>query len=280
MLNWKKPINLFTKDCLNTDLLKLIKKSGFCGIDMGYDYDFFTDKAWKDKIYHIKENLDANGLECAQAHLPCYRNLLTSSDIIIEKIENDILLSFSTMPILGVKWGALHPRTAMDFGCDVERSRHDNKERIKVYLEEASKYNVGIAIENIPVFPDCSQYKFFTSNPDDHCELIDSFNSPLVGACWDIGHSNLMPYNQAEVIRQMGNRIKITHTHNNTTMCDLHICPAIGHIKWNEVIPALADTGFEGPLNLELNLNLIMPALLEDYLIFNSKAADELLKMA
>ena len=149
----------------------------------------------------------------------------------------------------------------------------------KNYLEEASKYNVGIAVENLPVFPDCPQYNFFTSNYEDHIELVDSLDSDLIGVCWDFGHANLMKYDKAKVLDAMGERVKIVHMHNNTEMCDLHIAPCIGTVKWEDMIPILAKNKFSGALSLEVNLNLVIPQMKEAYVEFCSKAADEMLKL-
>ncbi len=239
---------------------------------------FFEDKNWEDKIIKVKESLDSAGLVCAQVHLPYY-GIFESSEVYIEQKEYDIKSAFKSMSMLGAKWGAFHPMSSTNYDYDPKRAMHDNKEKIKNYLEEASKYNVGIAVENLPVFPDCSQYNFFTSNYEDHCELIDSFNSELVGACWDFGHANLMPYDKAKVLDIMGDRVKIVHMHNNTEMCDLHICPCIGMVKWEELIPVMVKHGYSGPLSLEINLKIIMPQLLKDYINLCGKTADEMLKL-
>lgn len=175
--------------------------------------------------------------------------------------------------------GTYHPMSSTNFDYDPKRAMKDNQEKIKKYLEESAKYNVGIAVENLPVFPDCSQYKFFTSNYEDHCELIDSFNSELVGVCWDFGHANLMKYDKAKVLDIMGERVKIVHMHNNTEMCDLHIAPCIGTVKWEELIPILVKNKFSGSLNLEIKINLVTPQMRQAYVEFCSKNADEMLKL-
>lgn len=277
MLNWIKSITLGTGLCTDMDMLKMIKDAGFEGIDMGFSGGFFEGD-WEKKTHEIKDCFEKAGLKCAQVHLPYY-NIFESSEVYIEEKEREMRSSFKCMSILGAKWGAYHPMSSTNFDYDPKRAMHDNREKLKNYLEEASKYNVGIAVENLPVFPDCSQYNFFTSNYEDHCELVDSLDSELIGACWDFGHANLMPYDMSEVLDVMGDRIKIVHMHNNTEMCDLHIAPCIGTIKWEKMIPVLVKHGYSGPLNLELNLNLIMPELKKDYLELCSKAADLMLNM-
>ena len=278
MLNWIKSLTVNADLVMDGKTLKMFKNAGFEGIDFQFPENFFQDKTWEEKIHAIKECLDSEGLVCAQVHLPYY-DLFLSSELYDDDKEYQIKSSFKCMSVLGAKWGAYHPMSSTNFDYDPKRAMHDNKEKIKNYLEEASKYNVGIAVENIPVFPDCPQYNFFLSNYEDHIELVDSFNSDLVGVCWDFGHANLMKYDKAKVLDLMGSRVKIVHMHNNTEMCDLHIAPCIGTIKWEEMIPILVKHGFEGPLSLEINKNIVTPQMLPLYLEFCSKAADEMLKL-
>lgn len=254
------------------EFLPKLKAAGFDGIDFAL-HDGFMTEDWQKKTEKVKRLLDDNNMVCAQVHLPFY-GIFESSEIYDEKLEKEIKNSFHAMKILDTKWGAFHPQSATNFDYDRKRSMHDNIEKLKGYLEEAAKYDVGIAVENIPVFPDCPQYKFFSANVEDHIELIDSLNSPLVQACWDFGHANLMPYDMAEVIKKMGGRIKILHVHNNNEMCDWHVTPSVGTIRWDGVLAALKETGFSGPMNLELNFkDLIASDVLERYIDYSGEDA-------
>lgn len=226
-----KLINLTFEQC-KTELSKF-KNAGFDGVDLAL-YDGVMNDGWEKRIDETAQLLENNNMVCAQVHLPFY-DLFDSSEKYNEKTESQIKNSFKAMSILGAKWGALHPQSSTGFGYDRNRSMHDNIEKIKGYLEEAVKYNTGIAVENIPVFPDCPQYKFFTANSDDHIELVDSLDSDFVKICWDFGHSNLMNYNITEILKKLGDRIKILHIHNNNGICDWHVTPSIGTIKWDDI---------------------------------------------
>ena len=277
MLNWVKALTLHADVILDKEKLSMFKNAGFDGIDFGFD-DFLQKEDWEDEIYKVKEAMDKMGMVCSQVHLPYY-NIFESSEVYIDEKECEMKRAFKAMSILGTKWGAYHPMSSTNFDYDPKRAMHDNREKLKNYLEEASKYNVGIAVENLPVFPDCPQYNFFTSNYEDHIELVDSLDSDLIGVCWDFGHANLMKYDKAKVLDAMGERVKIVHMHNNTEMCDLHIAPCIGTVKWEDMIPILAKNKFSGALSLEVNLNLVIPQMKEAYVEFCSKAADEMLKL-
>ena len=266
-----KSINCSEKDIEKT--LPKLKKAGFDGIDFALCDNGFMDGNWQEKAEKVKQLLDKNGMVCAQVHLPFY-GIFESSEIYDEKMERNIKNSFQAMKILDTKWGAFHPQSATNYDYDRNRSMHDNIEKLKGYLEEAAKYDVGIAVENIPVFPDCPQYNFFSANVDDHIELVDALNSPLVQICWDFGHANLMKYDMAEEIKKMGDRIKILHVHNNNGMCDWHVTPTIGTIRWEGLLKTLKHIGFDGPMNLELNFkNLIPDECFDRYIKYSGEDA-------
>lgn len=243
----------FHYEWLDTWLL-VYKKAGFDGIDLCLG-EGVMGHGWQERIEHARRLLDKYEMVCAQVHLPWY-DIFASSEIYDEEIESEIKNSFKAMELLGAKWGALHAQSATNFGYDRQRALHDNTEKIKGYLEEAVKYDRGIAVENLAVFPDCPQYKFFTAYPEELIELIDTVNSPLVQICWDFGHANLMEFDMSEALKKMGSRIKILHVHNNNKQTDFHVTPSIGTLKWDGVIDTLRETGFDGPMTLEVNMSL------------------------
>ena len=197
-----------TPDLEDPLLYDYVKAAGFDGCDVSIcDTKTFLDKDWESTIHRIKEKLDERGLLCTQMHLPVY-DIFLSSEIIREDVKTAILRGIKAMKILGCEWGAYHPRTAFNNGCDPEISRRDNYEEISIYLEEAERLGVGIAIENIPIFPDCPHYKFYTADYQDFKELLDSFKSDKIGVCWDFGHANLMPVRQQRAFELFGDKIK------------------------------------------------------------------------
>ncbi len=235
----------------------LIQRAGFDGVDLGLhavDMGNEDDRVWKKRIEEIIGLLEKYDLKCAQVHLPFY-GIFDSSEIYSEKMERAIKNAFCAMKMLGAKWGAHHPQSSTGFDYDRKRAMHDNKEKIKGYLEEAAKYDVGIAVENIPIFPDCPQYKFFSALTEDHFELVDSFKSDLVQVCWDFGHAHLMHYDEVEALKTFGSMIKILHVHNNYGVYDMHLSPSIGGVDWDDMVKTLKSFGYNGPLALEVNIH-------------------------
>lgn len=265
-----KAINASAKQC--ETMLPALKAAGFDGIDMALQDGFMAD-GWEKRVERILELLEDNDMCCAQVHLPFY-GIFASSEIYDPEIEKQIKNSFKAMKMLGAKWGAFHPQSATGFDYDRNRAMHDNTEKLKNYLEEAVKYGTGIAVENIPVFPDCPQYNFFSSNIDDHAELVDGLNSDLVKICWDFGHANLMSFDTADALRKLGERVKILHVHNNNGMCDWHVAPSIGTHCWDGTVKALSDIGYDGPLSLEINFSLVPEERMQSYVKYLGEDAE------
>ena len=248
----KKGININNSFVLNDNIYSCVKESGLdgCDIDFSSNYNFMSDENWERNTYKIKELLDKNELLCLQVHLPVY-DPFVSSEIINEDFKEATLNSIKAMKILGCKWGAYHAKTSFKDKFSSQTAMRDNIKEISIYLEEAEKQGVGIAIENIPRHPDCPQYVFFTSDYDDLYELVCSFKSDKIGICWDFGHANLMAFKQEKAFKYLGDKIRITHIANNYRFIDDHNLPTFGYLDWKSVMPAFKKCGYDGDFCLE-----------------------------
>lgn len=240
--------DLFEKKC------GYAKKVGFEHIAVNF-YEMLgkTEKEWDKATEHILQVLSDNGLECVQSH-PYYYDLTVSSEIDYEDCEFAIERAIVASGKIGAKWCALHPRTAINAGYFVSKSLEDNQKSFARYLEVAKKNNTGVAAENLPIFPGWSPARpFYSSNYEELYNLVDSFNDSSMGICWDTGHANLMNFSQVDAIKFLGDRIKITHIHNNYQTEDKHFPPDNGNIDWDGVMTAFASIGYDGPLTLEVH---------------------------
>ncbi len=89
------------------------------------------------------------------------------------------------------------------------------------------------------------------------CELCDELNSDKIGICWDFGHANTANLSQEKALGEIGNRLKITHVHDNSKNGDHHQLPLLGGdewgcINWTETMSAVKSINYKGPLTLEL----------------------------
>ena len=235
--------------------LKKLKALGYDGIDFCFHPSLFKDGKEEKIIAEIRENFEKAGLVCSQVHLPFY-DLSLPSNCYDEWVEHQMHTSFKIMTMLGAKWGAWHPVSATECSHDRTVALEANREKLKRYLETAEKYGVGIAVENIFA-------PFFSWQVEDHIELIESMNSPLVGACWDFGHANLQKSERGQVedFKMIVNKIKILHVNDNHACEDRHLCPGIGTAKFGELLPILFRSGFDGFFNLECGVHCRTEAL-------------------
>ena len=227
-------------------------QAGFRAVSVNFnDMDDRSPEAWAAAPENILRILEQNGLSCVQTHLPYY-DLRISAEITDDALENAIDHSIQVAGAIGAPWNVYHPRSAVNAGYSAAKTLEENVRRIFGYLETAEKYGTGIALENLPIFKDIIPIMpFYPNNSGDLCELVDNLTCDRVGICWDTGHANLMDIDQAKAIRQMGERLKVTHIHNNFKFYDLHLTPDNGNIDWKSVMTALAEVGYDGPLTLE-----------------------------
>jgi len=239
--------------------LKRLKELGYEGVDFCFHPLVFVGGKEEKIISQIKENLDKAGLACSQVHLPFY-DLTLPSTCHDEWVEHQMKGALKLMKVLDCKWGAWHPVSATECGHDRKVAMKANREMLKRHLETAVKYGVGIAVENIFA-------PFFSSVVEDHIELIESMHSPLVGACWDFGHANLQVSERGRVedFRMIADKIKILHVDDNHACEDRHLAPGFGNVQFNELLPILFGTGFEGYFNMECNIPLRNPAITDLY---------------
>ena len=148
-MRWRKSLNVTTSRCLDADFLKMLRTCGFDGVDLNFSSDFFES----DQLDQICENLSAAGLACAQVHLPTY-GLFVDSGKDDPQMERKIEMALAAMPVLGAKWGAIHVRSAAENGFDRSKAMDDNIRWLQRLVSIAEGYGVGIAVENLPTFPD------------------------------------------------------------------------------------------------------------------------------
>ncbi len=260
---------LFEKKC------QFAAEAGFEGIAVNFvSLIDKTEYEWETITEDIQRILEENSLKCYQSH-PYYYDLRVSSEEVEEKYEFAIKQAIKASGKLGAKWCALHPRSSISTGFRTAEALSDNKKAFSEYLEVAKKYDTGLAAENLPVFSGIVPIMpFYSSNYEDLCNLVDSMNDESVGICWDTGHANMMDFKQEDAIKFLGKRIKCTHIHNNFQRQDLHLPPDCGYIKWEDVMHAFYEIGYDGPFTLETHCLYPEDDMLRAFAKFNLAGLD------
>lgn len=286
----KTALTLTCSECQNPALLQTIRTAGFTGINFTYDDTLFAAADPEALLQKIKDNLDAAGLSCPQAILPG-RGRLAACDYSEPETEKRIAFALRTMPVLGAKWGALQPLSAVNnFYCK-ETAMTDNLARFGKYLAIAAQYGVGIAVEN-PLPLQEQEVQLFCAEPEELLEFVDRLNQPNAGICWNIGHANHLNhdcfgrdvnggFDHTAAIRLLGSRIRTVHASDNFGDGHWRLPPGVGKLdwfkplQWGSLLRALLQTGFTGSLTLDCDLEQgrRFPGLEEAYITLCAESA-------
>lgn len=117
---------------------------------------------------------------------------------------------------------------------------------IETLLPHAEAAKVAICIENV--------WNKFLLGPLELVLFIDEFDSEWVGSYFDVGNCLLIGYPE-HWIRVLGERIKRVHLKDfrrGVGTADGFVDLLAGDVNWPEVIVALKEIGYEGPLTAEM----------------------------
>lgn len=249
---WCFPVTMGVEKCM-----LLAKQAGFTGIELAMSEDRgsgaddpyeLTLTASDDKIRAISDKARKIGLELpsiATGLLWAYP--LTSSDedkrqrgmsIIKKMIEAaDIMNADTVLVVPGVVDETVSYKKAYERALDAFN-------HLKGIAEE---HEIHIGIENV--------WNKFLLSPMEMLDFIDKINSPYVNAYFDVG--NVLAYGYPEDwVEILGHHIKKVHIKDfNTSIGNIRGFTNLlqGDVKWNTVIKALKDIGYEDYLICELS---------------------------
>lgn len=273
-------LNICTNRFAEVEVIPRLAAAGYDGLDFNFldlldRLDWFdegTADRWLDQLAAAAR---AAGLVWVQAHGPMF-NMFGDT-------PRDHRLRALCVPCLracgrlGVPWMVLHPDVfAGPFDAAHRRAILDgNLAFFRGLLPECEKHRVGLALENI--FDDAARDagrnagRWYGAVPDELCELLDAFQHPLVGACWDTGHARIMNLDQRAAIAALGRRLKVLHVQENDGLNDDHQLPFTNGprgVDWSAVTAGLRAARYEGAFTYEVhNAFRAVPAALWDHLL-------------
>ena len=197
--------------------------------------EFILDGDWERNVDAVGKKCRDYGIKINTSHLPFfkYAGIGAVSADEYEYNQKFVYTSLDAAIRLGVKWTVVHMNpdvhAAYDYICPL--------------CEYSTPHGLGIAVENVP-----------SASLDALNEVVDRLTAEgyLIGICYDTGHANVAGLDQYKAIQALGGRIKMLHVHDNFGK-DQHIPPFCGNINWNAVMQALANVGYDGDLNFEVN---------------------------
>jgi sugar phosphate isomerase/epimerase len=277
-----------------TDIIECMRKCaeiGYKVMDINLRFikfdEFFLNKDnWEEEVDKIGNEAAKLGIEFSQSHIPYY-NLDQVDEYLVNPelhawFEEMCLRAYHASAMLGVKWAAAHGFTATEENCTHKASKQKNHDYFGPYIEVAKKLGLGIAIENMCDFHGSIIPRRYTATYEELVDLVDSFNDPSVGICWDFGHANVMEYDQCEAIRYIGKRLKATHVNDNFGLLDIHTLPFAGKIEWEGIMKTLTEIGYEGDFTYEIHgfVDRMPKELKESAVKFSYEVGQYLLSLA
>lgn len=259
----------------NADIRKAeyLKELGYDGIDVGlcrviYNNDPYPHNPLLDGDDYERlldgyiETCGKLGLKILTTHIP-YR--YSYDDPASERYDycyNMTCRALRASEYLGAEWTVVHMK-----GVD------DTVSYVKRLFADSGVERIGIALENMSDLP-----------IEDLIVAHDRLKEEgyRVGVCFDTGHCNVKKfYNNdvADTVRLLGSRIKMLHVHDNMRNTDRHIAPGLGSIKWDGVMKALAEVGYTGALNLELQPENILEGARAEYEAYSVAIGRALISM-
>ncbi len=247
------------------EVVPFMREVGFECLDLNLkDYQhrkyLLSGENWEEKVNALKKLADEVDLEFYQAHSPTirggnvYQNKQFAAPGALDEYKEAMRKNVVACSMLGVKWLVIHPITCPEYNFERKATLDYNVDFWAPYVELAGEVGVGIAFENqLPNLKRAVPFRYCT-HYEDLIDLVDRYDVPHVGVCWDTGHANQNKFDQYRAITTIGSRLKALHLHDNIYgNKDEHMFPFMGEIKWEDVIRALADVNYEGTLNFETN---------------------------
>lgn len=240
--------------------------AGFEGLDVnffgttnsGYKREKILDGAWRQNVDELKKVICQRNLKVESIHTPAEYFFLKDPSLRPE-YEGKMYRSLEAASMLGAKYAVIHPVTNPDH---TKTLVDESISQLRPFQEYARKLNVTLAVENLPC-----------TSPEEQIDIADTLGCVC---CWDTGHANMRSEDQADAIRKVGNRIRVTHVHDNNGKDDEHYPPYFGTICWERVMKAFKDIDYQGFLNFEVLIKVLPEAMHATYAAYTLECGKHL----
>lgn len=251
------------------EVLLFMRQVGYEAVDLTletiYRPEFIlAGEDWEKKVEHLAETAAKVGMEIYQCHTPNVSagslancaHIKTEEDLaFFREMQRRTVLACAK---LGIRWAVYHPLNFPELNFERQASLDGNRAFYDELVELAVQHGVGTAFENQLPFLDRKYPTRFCSHYEELLALVDSYNDPLVGICWDTGHANQMQFDQGRAIRAVGRHLKALHINDNHYgRRDEHLLPYMGEVDWAAVAGALREVGYNGTLNYECKFTMV-----------------------
>jgi sugar phosphate isomerase/epimerase len=220
--------------------LALVASAGMSAMDWNRDWlgdPVKYDEALADRV---KQGVERYGLRVDTVHGWAGYSLNKATDPKAHIRMNRNRVAFAGR--LGARAVILH-LPAIHGAPDVQAAIDDASAIIDGLRDEAEKNNVRLAIENLFAEPEQFGEPFFDA-------LLEKYPPELVGYCFDSGHALIN--NRVHYVERYGERLLVTHLHDNDGQNDQHRVPGLGIGDWPRIARAVKASALKGPVNFEV----------------------------
>lgn len=227
------PISLFAWFGYELPLEESLKKIRNAGFDAVLLW-------WGDPIGGLSRVAQAelarqSGLEVENAHAPYDRcNALWRPGRAGEQAAAELIACVEDCAAAAVKTLVIH----LTDGASPPPCSPLGPDRLRPVVKAAERLGIRLAFENL-------------RHPPHLRQVLDAFNSPAVGLCYDSGHHHGWG-RETDWLKEYGSRLFALHLHDNDGTQDSHAIPFDGGIDWQALAARIAATGYMGPTALEV----------------------------
>lgn len=234
--------------------IRACAEAGFAHLDFGFaELAFFSQElhedTWEKNIQRYERLSRSLGVDFIQGHACLYDfcNRREDSELRFELLKR----SFRAASLLGIPRLVVHPACRMENGRAVSSTHAENVAFFQMLSDFAAPLGVDIAVENMwsGERPAGTPYAV---RAEELLQLMQDVGRSNVGVCWDIEHASVEDLPQGDSIRLLGRYITATHVSDDTGPNNIHVLPYCGKLKWDEVLQAFAEIGYDGAFSLEL----------------------------
>ena len=255
--------------------IALIAAAGFERVDFNLDtflknsdvyagrINTFFDNDLESLLSYFEEYrkmFEKYGIKPSQMHAPYPILVPTRADVTDYMQKVVIPKSIAIAGRMHIPWVVMHPfKLQYKYGLEAEQAM--NLQYFQSIIPMLKEHHVGVCVENLYESVGARITEGTCANPAEAAWYVDVLNQlageELFGCCLDTGHMELTHREPADYIRQIGNRLKILHMHENDTIGDLHQMPYTFGTKpddgvdWEDFCKALGEIGFDGTLSFE-----------------------------
>jgi sugar phosphate isomerase/epimerase len=239
------------------DAIRWIKKQGFDGVDITLlnamnDADEMMKGDYRSHAKALGDLCRKLAIAPVQAHAP-FPIHKDGNEAYDRKMVEVTIKCLEICSLIGVPVCVIHPWNHWS----VEENKTLWFDRL---LPAARSYRVRIATENMWNWDKASDRAApaACSSPESFLALCQAMADPYFGACVDVGHANMFPFEKGvtpdRMIEVLGSRYVFgLHLHDNDGWHDLHRAPKAegGTVPWAKILSALRTIGYQGDLVAE-----------------------------